>query len=425
MQQLTTLSLMATLCFLLFFCGKCGKDNEEEMTDDPITMEEVEDTMDTATMDTATVDTMLQVAFDDTIRFASFNVSMFRNSEGQLLNELSTPNSPKIKYVAEQIQRVRPDFLALMEFDYDASGESLQLFRDNYLEVSQNEADTIQYAYAYAAPSNTGVLSEVDLSGDGNINLPNDAYGFGNFAGQYAFAVLSKYPLDLDGVRTFQNFLWKDMPDALLPETSNGESYYSEEAIEVFRLSSKNHIDIPVQFPNGENIHALLAHPTPPVFDGAEDRNGKRNHDEIRLLADYISDATYLVDDNGQSGGLSAGSNFVIMGDLNADPIDGDSVEGAMQQLLNHSSVSGAVATGTNIPSSQGGAEHNQQAGDEADPSYDTSFFGLRIDYVLPSQNFNIIDSGVFWPSSQEDYYYLVANQASSDHLMVWVDFTF
>jgi hypothetical protein len=52
----------------------------------------------------------------------------------------------------------------------------------------------------------------------------------------------------------------------------------------------------------GKTIHVLASHPTPPTFDGAEDRNGKRNHDEIRFWRDYISEKTsnYIYDDKGK-----------------------------------------------------------------------------------------------------------------------------
>ncbi|MFP3450031.1 hypothetical protein, partial [Pseudomonas sp. SIMBA_067] len=51
--------------------------------------------------------------------------------------------------------------------------------------------------------------------------------------------------------------------------------------------------------------------------------NGIRNHDEIRLIADYVNNESYLYDDNGKKGGLAAQSRFVILGDLNAAP-EGD-----------------------------------------------------------------------------------------------------
>jgi hypothetical protein len=59
----------------------------------------------------------------------------------------------------------------------------------------------------------------------------------------------------------------------------------------------------------------LLHHPTPPTFDGPERRNVMRNHDEIRLWADYVGcsgtdSAAYLYDDAGAAGGIAPGDNF-------------------------------------------------------------------------------------------------------------------
>ena len=150
--------------------------------------------------------------------------------------------------------------------------------------------------------------------------------------------------------------------------------------------------------------------------------SGKRNHDEIKLLADFISDANYLVDDDGIPGGLDTNEHFVIMGDLNADPNDGDTFDEAIEQLLDHPRVNQDIASGSKIPSSTGGAEHNQQSGNTGDPAFDTSFFGLRVDYVLPSSSFDVLDSGVFWPASSEPLHILIEDGSASDHLCVWAD---
>jgi 3-phytase len=273
----------------------------------------------------------------EAIRFATFNASLNRNSTGQLITDLSTPNNTQAKTIAEIIQRVNPDVVLVNEFDYDAGNQAAELFRQNYLSVSQNGVDPVDYPYFFVAPSNTGVPSGFDLNNNGAIAGGDDALGFGAFPGQFGMLVYSKYPIATEQVRTFQNFLWKDMPGALLPDdptTATPNDWYSPEELEIFRLSSKSHWDLPIEV-EGKTIHVLASHPTPPVFDGVEDRNGKRNHDEIRFWADYITPGKgeYIYDDQGNVGGLASGSRFVIMGDQNADPFDGDSVDFAIRQL--------------------------------------------------------------------------------------------
>jgi len=122
------------------------------------------------------------------------------------------------------------------------------------------------------------------------------------------------------------------MPGALLPvNPATGQPWFSSAQLEVVRLSSKSHWDVPIDF-YGRTVHFLVSHPTPPVLDGPEDRNGRRNFDEIRFWVDYLRPgraARYIYDDAGVTGGLQAGAPFVIAGDQNSDPLDGDSVPGA------------------------------------------------------------------------------------------------
>src|SRR5215207_5925419 len=53
-------------------------------------------------------------------RFATFNASLNRAVEGELVADLSTPDDTQAQAVAEVIQRVRPDVLLINEFDFDA-----------------------------------------------------------------------------------------------------------------------------------------------------------------------------------------------------------------------------------------------------------------------------------------------------------------
>jgi hypothetical protein len=383
-------------------------------------------------------------AKDADVRFSTFNASLNRFFEGQLAADLSTPNNQQAKNVAETIQRYRPDVLLINEFDYWATDPQrpVDLFRDNYLEVSQNGAAPIEYPYSFIAPSNTGIRSGKDYDNDGISNHPvgtvpygNDAFGFGEFPGKFGMVVYSKYPIDAAAARTFQLFRWTDMPGNLLPRP-----WYSPDEAATFRLSSKSHWDVPIRI-GKKTVHFLVSHPTPPVFDGPEDRNGRRNNDEIRFWADYITpgrQSRYIYDDEGVRGGLKPGELFVIAGDQNSDPLDGDSIPGSIQQLLDHPLVNTKVT-----PSSTGGpwaAETQDVLNDthRGDPAFDTADFcdtpafppcagpgNLRADYVLPRKNLQIAGAGVFWPAFGEPFFYLTGfgfPVPTSDHRAVWVD---
>lgn len=369
-----------------------------------------------------------------TIRFATFNASLNRNFAGQLVANLSTPNNIQAKTVAEIIQRTRPDVLLINEFDFVENGVAAELFQANYLSVSQNGAEPIEYGYYFVAPSNTGIPSGFDFNNNGVVGGPDDAFGFGFFPGQFGMAVYSRYPIDYGNIRTFQQFLWKDMPGALLPDDPNlpgPADWYSPNELDVFRLSSKSHWDVPIQI-DGKVVHFLVSHPTPPVFDGPEDRNGTRNSDEIRFWADYIlpSRSGYIYDDNGNYGGLTPGAMFVIAGDQNSDPLDGDSIPGSIQQLLDHPLVNTMMT-----PSSEGAVQQSLLQGGAntthlSDPVFDTADFAdgapgnLRADYVLPRNNMQITDAQVFWPLNTDPLFPLVGTFPfpSSDHRLVWID---
>ncbi|MFI7063895.1 endonuclease/exonuclease/phosphatase family protein [Kribbella sp. NPDC050124] len=371
----------------------------------------------------------------ESVRFATYNASLNRAAAGQLVADLSTGTNAQAKAVAEVIQRTRPDVLLINEFDFVPNQQAANLFRTNYLEVGQSGAQPIQYPYVYVAPSNTGIPSGFDLNNDGQIAGGDDAFGFGAFEGQFGMVVYSRYPIDTRHVRTFQLFKWKDMPGALLPDdpaTAAPADWYSPAELNVFRLSSKSHWDLPIQI-GKRTVHFLVSHPTPPTFDGAEDRNGRRNHDEIRFWADYVQPgqrSSYIYDDNGRYGGLRPGSAFVIAGDQNSDPVDGDSVPGSIQQLIEHPRIIDPLPTSAGAAEAavlQGGANLAHRG----DPKYDTADFNdnpapgnLRADYVLPSRQLRPVGAGVFWPVQADPLFRLtgVFPFPTSDHRLVWLD---
>jgi hypothetical protein len=370
------------------------------------------------------------------VRISTFNSSLNRATEGALRRDLSTAGDAQARSVAEIIQRVRPDILLLQEFDYDAAGASIAAFQSNYLGVAQNGQAPIHFQHVFFTPSNTGVPSGFDFDNDGKVAGGGDALGFGEFPGQYAMVLLSRFPIDRDNVRTFGKFLWRDMPGALLPDdpkTRKRHDWYSAAELAVLPLSSKNHWDVPVKV-GTLDLHLLISHPTPPAFDGPEDRNGLRNHDELRFWSDYIGSGKggsgkYIRDDQGRQGGLGQGM-FLIMGDLNSDPFDGASLHEAIDELRSNGRVIELMPASTGAIEAaalQGGANLSQKN----DPRFDTADFNdrvagnLRVDYLLPSRGVTVCGSGVFWPPHDHPAASLVwgAPPPSSDHRLVWMDF--
>ena len=359
----------------------------------------------------------------DSVRFATFNIAMGLQSESELYERLISGEDERLKKAAAIIQQVRPDVLLLNEFDYFELDATL-IFIKKYLETPQFGNRAISFDHSLNGAVNTGSDSGLDLNNNGVLKEPEDAWGYGKFPGQYAMTVLSNFPMQLE--RSFRFFKWSDMPGALTPVSPDGSAWYPEEVYKQLRLSSKTHWDIAVTI--GEQpVHFLVSHPTPPVFDGPEDRNGKRNHDEIRLWADYIDPqkSAYIYDDRGEKGGLGEDAKFVIAGDLNADPVDGDSTSNAIQQLLKHPVVDASC-----VPHSNGSNEAStRQAGINLEhlgnPASDTGDFNdkytgnMRIDYVLPSATLNVVGCGVYWPASDEPGHELVD---VSDHRLVWLD---
>jgi hypothetical protein len=341
----------------------------------------------------------------------------------ELFTRLVSGMFPQIRNITEIIQLLRPDIILLNEFDYSKwSAVDAQHFLKHYFNVSQNHNKPIDYPYFFSAAVNTGVDSGMDLDKDGIASsTQGDAFGFGLFPGHYGMLVLSQFPICLDQIRTFQHFLWKDMPENLLATImdGSGKPYYSHEAQQILRLSSKSHWDIPIKV-GDRSIHLLASHPTPPVFDGPENRNGKRNHDEIRFWTDYLSgseQSAYIYDDSGKFGGLK-GEHFVIVGDLNASPDEGDGIKSGIQGLLEHSLVNDSI-----VPQSEGGSVHTP---DNPHSAQHTAEWSMRADYVLPSTSLNVTGSGVFWPKPDDPLFRLIKDrQSSSDHRLVWVDITF
>lgn len=323
----------------------------------------------------------------ETIRIASYGPDLSRKGPGLLLADIEK-RDPQVLAAAAVIAHARPDAILLTGFDWDHDGRALQGFAALLAEAG------LDLPHRFAARPNSGMASGVDLDGDGRTGTADDAQGFGFFTGAAGMALLSRLPLG--EVTDHSAFLWRDLPGNLMPQGT------PPEAAAIQRLSSTAHWDIPLQTEDGP-LHLLAWSATPPVFDGPEDRNGRRNHDEAVFWLTHLPDAP-----------------FVLLGNLNVDPQDGDGRAEGYQALM----------TVAQDPKPRGAWQPPQEGANAVqtgDPALDTADWAdadgpgnLRADYVLPSQGLHVVDAGVLWRDPATELGQTV--QTASRHRLVWVD---
>lgn len=337
----------------------------------------------------------------DTLRVATFNVELQRKGPGLLLRDIVKGEDPQVLAVLEVIAQIHPDILAVQGFDWDYENRALTAF------AQALRTKGVDFPHLFSQRPNTGMATGLDMNGDGRRGDAEDAQGFGQFSGQGGIAVLSRHPIDIADVTDFSALLWRDLPGAMLPLYPDGTPFPSPEAQDIQRLSRTNHWSLPIRLPNGAMLTLLTYHASPPVFDGAEDQNGRRNHDENRLWQLYMDGEL----------GTPPKAPFILAGGTNLDPDDSDGRHVAIRSLLDDTRLQDPR------PESFGAATAGDQGhtGPDAFDTVDWPQPGrLRVDYVLPSADLRVVDAGVFWPAQSEPH----ADTASeaSRHRLVWVD---
>lgn len=339
-------------------------------------------------------------AHADTIRLATFNVELDRDGPGLLLRDILRGEDPQIDAIAQVIARIAPDILVLQRVDYDLDLRAISALRDVIAATGPS------YPHIFARRPNSGLATGLDMDGDGRLGEPRDAQSYGEFAGQGGMAVLSRFPILDDKAQDFSALLWRDLPGALLPEV-DGAPFPSAKAQEVQRLSSVGHWVVPVQV-GPVALDLMVFHASPPVFDGPEDRNGKRNHDELIFWQHVLE---------GRIGTPPEGA-YAVVGDANLDPFDSDGKREAIRALLSDPRLQDPrPMRADTAPGGLVGADS---------PRLDTVEWpapgpgAMRVDYILPSADLKVTDAGVFWPQDGAEEA-AIAQQASR-HRLVWVD---
>jgi hypothetical protein len=329
----------------------------------------------------------------DVLRVATWNVGLDRSGPGLLVADLAKAETPQVDAVVRVLVRLDADVILLTSVDYDRGGVAIGLLADRLADAGT------PYAHRFALRPNTGMQTGNDIDGNGRIGDPQDAQGWGLFSGQGGMAILSRLPLDADAARDLSDFLWRDLPGTLMPDGTDPR------LAEIQRLATTGFWDVPVMTEAGP-LHLLAWHATPPVFDGPEDRNGRRNHDEAAFWRLMLDRALPIPPPE---------VSFVLLGDGNLDPADGDGLREGIAALLSHPALQDPAPRG---------AHGRTEPAHQGDPALDTALYdkigGLRLDYVLPSAGLTVTAAGVLWPGPGDP---LAADlKAASRHFPVWVD---
>lgn len=289
---------------------------------------------------------------------------------------------------------MRPDIILLTGIDYDHSLTAAKAYADV---IGQQG---VSYPFLFARRPNTGRPTGQDINANSYLGDAADAHGYGSFAGYSGMVLMSRYPVVEPDVVTFTDVQWGDLSRAKLPNQKGID-------FRTLRLSTTAHWDVPIQTPLGD-LNVLAHYATPPVFDGPEDRNGLRNADELNLWAWYLD------------GKLQAQPpiDFVLLASANLDPSDGDGRHDTMAQFLARPDIIDPLPTSA-------GAVSNADVDHRGDPALDTTDWksppgNLRVDYVLPSSTWRVVDAGVFWPTDSA----LLGSDGNraGRHRLVWVD---
>ncbi len=335
----------------------------------------------------------------DSLRIATYHVELGQKGPGVLISKIRRGDE-KVVAVVDVIASAAPDVLVLNGFDWDAGGYALDAL------VGLLAAAGVDYPHRFAAMPNAGLESGFDLDGNGRLGEARDSHGYGAFTGAGGMAVLSRLPLG--AVRDFSTFLWADLPSAIPPEV-DGQPFPSAEAAAARRLSSVAHWDVPIKTEAG-NLHLLAFAATTPVYDGPEDLNGRRNHDEISFWQRLLDGDLPFNPPEGP---------VVVIGDANLDPVDGAGRHAALLGLLDDPRFTDPRPTSL-------GAAAAATPGQLGDPALDTvdwrdPFPGnLRVDFVVPDARLTVTSAGVVWPAPDDPFAEIVA--AASRRHLVWVD---
>ena len=335
----------------------------------------------------------------DTVRIATFAAPLSRDGPGLLLRDILKAEDSQIIAIAAVIDHIAPDILLLTDFDFDAGGGCT-----NRIHRCPRHTVFLQFC-------NLVERGPTGRARRGRRRIYGRCAGcIGLFLGDGGMAILSRWPIANDDVIDLSATLWRDVPSAELP-VKNGATFPNQALYDALPVSSAGHWIVPISI-NEAHITLLAFSATAPVFDGPEDFNGLRNRDELRLCEAVL---------DGKIGPVP--THPILIGNANADPFDGEVLRDGIVGVLARTDLTDPMPRSVGTVGEADASHLGDPALDTADWS-DEGPGNLRVSYILPSTDLRVIESGVFWPVSDNPFAAMLGDDgfAAGPHRLVWVD---
>lgn len=317
-------------------------------------------------------------------------VRVFHYNIKELSSAKIQSSDPQFEAVREVLAMREFDILSVNEIQYDlpgvpskeyqTKGQNLKLFARKMNMGLENWNQSFNIA-------NTGLNAKKLKSG----NYPDDPalaahraladqVNFGVFPAQYSTGMLTRYPIKSEVV--IRELEWKSFnPSAKLADFRAGDGKPLPVNMALF---DKNFSDVTLDV-DGKELHMILLHAVPSYhFGNPKSPNYERNRDQLRFLEWYVTGSTDIETPLREISPLKAGTNYIIVGDLNASYLDEKSPGGEVLRRL-----ADKLQMWMKAPrySNEGGG-------------YSSTPFRLMLDYLFVSPQIKVLSGGILASSA-------------------------
>ncbi len=317
-------------------------------------------------------------------------VRIFHYNIKELSSEKILSDDPQFAAVREILALRDFDILSVNEIQYDlpgvpkakfkTTGENLRLFARK---MNRGLEDWNQSFHVANTGQNAKRLKNGNYPDDPSLASHRalaDQVNFGVFPAQYSTGMLTRYKIKSELV--IRELEWKSFnPKIRLEEFRAGDGRALPQDMALF---DKNFSDVTLEV-EGQELHVILLHAVPSYhFGNPKSPNYERNRDQLRFLEWYVTGSTDVEIALTEVKPLKEGTNYIIVGDLNASYHDPKSLGGeVLRRLAKKTKMWMTKPQYTN----EGGGYSNEP-------------FRLMLDYLFVSPNIKVKQGVILYSSA-------------------------